>query len=54
MVLTKQLLRDVQEQPLTRGLDIAAEVNVTARKTSDCQRGVTAFLNKQKVNWREL
>ncbi len=53
MVLTKQLLRDIQEQPLNRGLEIAAEVNVAARKTSDCQRGLAAFLNKQKVNWRE-
>jgi methylglutaconyl-CoA hydratase len=29
----------------------AAEQNALARKTDDCQKGVSAFLNKEKISW---
>ncbi len=53
MALTKQLLRAIEDVPLPKGLQIAGEVNVKARKTADCQRGLAAFLNKEKIQWRK-
>lgn len=32
-------------------LTYAAEQNALARKTDDCQKGVSAFLNKEKISW---
>ncbi len=53
MQLTKQLLRRIMELPLKEGLAVAADINVAARKTADCQKGVAAFLNKETIRWRE-
>lgn len=51
MELTKEVLYRVQEMPLQEGLRYAAEMNAHARGTSDYRRGISAFLNKEKINW---
>lgn len=51
MELTKQMIAQSQSMPLSEGLDYAAEMNAKARSTSDCQRGIAAFLNKEKLTW---
>jgi methylglutaconyl-CoA hydratase len=51
MELTKEILYRVQEMPLQEGLRYAAEMNAHARGTSDYRRGISAFLNKEKINW---
>ncbi len=51
MELTKEMLYRIQEMPLQASLDYAAEMNAQARSTSDCQRGLNAFLNKEKLSW---
>lgn len=53
MAATKQLLHKVQEMSMERTLDIAAQTNAKARATPDCQQGIAAFLNKQKLDWTE-
>lgn len=51
MELTKEMLYRIQEMPLQASLDYAAEMNAQARSTSDCQRGLNAFLSKEKLVW---
>lgn len=49
--LTKELINGVQDKGLTEGFKWAAELNATARETADCQKGIAAFLNKEKISW---
>ena len=49
--LTKQMIAAVQEMPLHPALLHAAEQNALARETTDCKRGIAAFLNKEKISW---
>lgn len=51
MKLTKQMIAQVQSMSLTEGLEYAAEMNAKARGGEDCQRGIAAFLNKEKITW---
>ncbi|TKB95934.1 enoyl-CoA hydratase/isomerase family protein [Pedobacter cryophilus] len=51
IALTKQLLNNVQDLPLTEALEFAAEMNAHARSTNDCKNGINAFLNKKKIEW---
>lgn len=51
MMLTKQMIAEVQAMGLEDGLQHAAEQNAKARATADCQKGIAAFLNKEKPSW---
>lgn len=51
MKLTKKLIAEVQAITLTQALQHAAESNAHARGTTDCKRGIEAFLNKEKIIW---
>ncbi|MCW5911158.1 MAG: enoyl-CoA hydratase/isomerase family protein [Cyclobacteriaceae bacterium] len=51
MQLTKQLVNEVQNFPLNEALAFAANQNAKARATSDCKKGIAAFLNKQEIKW---
>ncbi len=49
--MVKEMLAEVQNMTLDEGLNYAAEMNANARKTEDCKRGISAFLNKEKLTW---
>lgn len=49
--LTKKLLNDIKGLPLDQQLAMAAEANASARATEDCKKGITSFLNKEKIVW---
>ena len=51
MMITKQLIAQVQSMPLEKALDFAAETNAKARSSEDWKKGVNSFLNKQKIDW---
>ncbi len=51
MTFTKQMIAQVQEMGLEEGLDHAAGQNAKARASADCQKGISAFLNKEKPSW---
>lgn len=51
MALTKAMIAEVQSMSVEEGLQYAAEQNAKARGTEDCQKGIAAFLNKEKVVW---
>jgi methylglutaconyl-CoA hydratase len=51
MGVTKQMMAKVQTLPLEEALTFAAEMNAKARESEDCKRGVSAFVNKEKISW---
>lgn len=51
LALTKQLINEVSDKSISEGFKWAAEMNAKARETNDCQKGISAFLNKEKLSW---
>jgi methylglutaconyl-CoA hydratase len=51
MMLTKQMIAQVQSLPLESALTFAAEMNAKARGSEDCKKGIRSFLNKEKLEW---
>ncbi|HXA01101.1 MAG TPA: enoyl-CoA hydratase/isomerase family protein [Cytophagaceae bacterium] len=51
MELTKTMMVALQEKNLNDALSFAATMNAEARGTEDCKKGISAFLNKQKIKW---
>ena len=51
MMLTKQMIAQVQSMSLDEALSFAAEMNAKARASEDCKKGVSAFLKKEKIVW---
>lgn len=51
MALTKKLLADTAGKSVEDALHLAASLNAHARNTEDCKRGISAFLNKEKIIW---
>ena len=49
--LTKALMNDIKGLSLDVQLNKAAEANAKARGTDDCKRGISSFLNKEKISW---
>ena len=53
IALTKRLLLEALGKPLDEALARAAEINVEARSTADCRRGIETFLDtKSPPRWR--
>lgn len=48
---TKTMIGRVQDLSLEEALNYAAGQNAEARAGKDCQRGISAFLNKEKISW---
>jgi len=51
LALTKKLLAQVPTMNLSEGLNFASEMNAKARSTKDCVKGISAFLNKETIEW---
>jgi methylglutaconyl-CoA hydratase len=51
MEMIKEMLYRIPDMKLNRSLHYAAEMNAIARGTADCQRGMVAFLKKEKFWW---
>jgi methylglutaconyl-CoA hydratase len=51
MMVTKQMIAQVQSMSLEKALDFAAEMNASMRASEDWKKGVNAFLNKEKITW---
>jgi len=51
MQVTKKMMGDVQSFPIADALKFASKMNAHARGTEDCQKGIAAFLNKEKLEW---
>lgn len=51
MMLTKKMIAEVQSMTLDEALNYAAKMNAEARASADCQKGIRAFINKEKLVW---
>lgn len=51
MSLTKKMIAEIQLMPLEDALYFASEMNAKARASEDCKKGISAFLNKEKIEW---
>jgi methylglutaconyl-CoA hydratase len=49
--VTKRLITGVLDLPLEEALEQAAGLNADTREHADCQRGIQAFLAKEKMVW---
>jgi methylglutaconyl-CoA hydratase len=48
---TKTMLAKVPELSLDQAIQYAAEMNAQTRASDDCKKGISAFLNKEKLSW---
>lgn len=51
MMLTKNMIVQVQSMTIEEALTFASKMNATARESDDCRKGIDAFLSKQKISW---
>lgn len=51
IALTKTLLNNIKGHSLDDQLEMAAAANAQARASNDCKKGISAFLNKEKLTW---
>lgn len=51
MGVTKGMIAKVQSLTIAEALDFASEMNAKARGSEDCKRGITSFLNKERISW---
>lgn len=47
----KTLLAETGGVDLSRALELAADYNLRARGSTDCQKGIRAFLDRRKIQW---
>ncbi|AZQ60978.1 enoyl-CoA hydratase/isomerase family protein [Flammeovirga pectinis] len=48
---TKKLLNSTWHLPIEEALNIAVKENAKARESADCKKGISSFLNKEKISW---
>lgn len=53
MGVTKQMMAKVYGLRIEEALNFASEMNAKARSSDDCKRGISSFLNKERINWLE-
>lgn len=51
LTLTKQLINHTTDTWLDNCLENAVQINAKTRESDDFKNGITAFLNKKKINW---
>jgi len=51
LALGKELINSVQDLSLEDSLNLAVKMNVETRSSVDCRKGISAFLNKEKLKW---
>jgi len=49
--LTKNLLANIWDKEYKEALNFASEINAKSRNTKDCKKGISSFLNKEKLTW---
>ncbi|MDP1726907.1 MAG: enoyl-CoA hydratase-related protein [Bacteroidota bacterium] len=51
LTMTKLMMAKVPDLTLNEALDFAVKMNAQARASTDCKKGIAAFLNKEKFSW---
>jgi methylglutaconyl-CoA hydratase len=52
LTATKQLIASVEGKTFEQSLDISLQANVELRMSASCKKGVSAFLNKEELDWQ--
>ncbi|MCB9260868.1 MAG: enoyl-CoA hydratase/isomerase family protein [Flavobacteriales bacterium] len=52
LALIKEMIATIPEKNLNEALTYAAQKNAEMRESEDCKKGISAFLNKEKISWR--
>lgn len=48
---TKELIANLNDKNVDEAMVYTAQMNAKARATQDCKSGISAFLNKEKIQW---
>jgi methylglutaconyl-CoA hydratase len=51
LMVTKQLINQTTYQSLEKSLGMAIQINAKVRESDDFKKGVSSFLNKEKIKW---
>jgi methylglutaconyl-CoA hydratase len=51
LAVTKQLIGQTNNALLEKSLEFAVQINARTRDSVDFKKGLTLFLNKEKINW---
>jgi len=51
LMVTKQLIGQTTNPFLEKSLSLAVQINARVRDSEDFNKGVSAFINKEKINW---
>ncbi|MES2454599.1 MAG: enoyl-CoA hydratase-related protein [Bacteroidota bacterium] len=51
LMVTKQLIGQTTNPILEKSLSLAVQINARVRDSEDFKKGISAFLNKQKLEW---
>ncbi|MBY0543181.1 MAG: enoyl-CoA hydratase/isomerase family protein [Sphingobacteriaceae bacterium] len=51
LMVTKQLINETTNPNLENSLNMAIQINAKVRESEDFKKGVSSFLNKEKIKW---
>lgn len=51
LMITKQLIGQTTNPFLEKSLNIAVQINAKVRDSEDFKKGITSFINKEKITW---
>lgn len=51
LMVTKQLINQTTNLGLEKSLEMAVQINARVRESDDFKKGVSSFLNKEKIKW---
>jgi methylglutaconyl-CoA hydratase len=51
LMVTKQLIGQTTNEKLEKSLELAVQINARVRDSDDFKKGISAFLNKENINW---
>jgi methylglutaconyl-CoA hydratase len=51
LAITKKMIANVPSLSIIDALNYAAEQNAKARAGADCKKGISGFINKEKISW---
>jgi methylglutaconyl-CoA hydratase len=54
LAVTKALIGKIAGMTFEESLEIAVQENVASRVSESCKKGVSAFLNKEKIDWMTI
>ena len=51
LMVTKQIIGQTTNEKLEKSLELAVQINARVRDSDDFKKGISAFVNKENINW---